>query len=81
VSLITRDSIPPSLFSNIIIPPTQSNISKIINLNVTVEDELNPFQMFRDFWDTYGEFISFIGAGFAGGAATYFFDYLKTRRK
>jgi hypothetical protein len=35
----------------------------------------------KEFWATYGDLISLVGAGFAGGISTYVFDYLKNRKK
>jgi hypothetical protein len=38
-------------------------------------------QRIKEFWNTYGSLISLVGAGFAGGASTIVFEYLKNRKK
>jgi hypothetical protein len=41
---------------------------------LTFQEEL------KDFWLAYGSMITLIGAGFAGGLSSLFFEYIKERR-
>jgi hypothetical protein len=81
VQISTKELNFPSIFPNTKIPPTQSTITKILNLTLTIEEPLTFSQRVKDFWDTYGGIISFLGAGFVGGAATYILDYIRIRNK
>lgn len=47
------------------------------NLTITVVEPPTFQQQFKDFWDTYGQPISIIAGGFAGGTASLLFDRLK----
>ncbi|MDQ6863710.1 MAG: hypothetical protein M3044_07780 [Thermoproteota archaeon] len=50
-------------------------------LHVTVLKPLSLEENLRTDWVTYGNGISLVGAGFAGGLSTYVFNYLKSRGK
>jgi hypothetical protein len=63
-----------------------SNITtRIINSRpsyFTVIVKSYPFsEQFKDFWSTYGDFISLVGGGFTAGAAALAIDRLRNRRK
>ena len=50
------------------------------NLTITVLPELTATEQFRDFWGVYGQPISIVAGGFAGGVASLFFDRLKKNK-
>jgi hypothetical protein len=43
------------------------------SLNVAIQEPFSPEERWSMFWNVYGGFISFIGAGFAAGFATIIF--------
>jgi hypothetical protein len=61
--------------------PIQGYVSTQANLSISVVRPPTISEQVKEFWDTYGEVISLVGAGFAGGISTYVFDYLKNRKK
>ncbi|MDQ6669124.1 MAG: hypothetical protein M3Y53_13005, partial [Thermoproteota archaeon] len=61
--------------------PAQGYITTKANLTISVLEPPSVNQRIKDFWSTYGSLVSLIGAGFAGGASTVVFDYLKNRKK
>ena len=61
--------------------PTQGYISTQANLSMSVVRPPTISEQVKEFWATYGDLISLVGAGFAGGISTYVFDYLKNRKK
>jgi hypothetical protein len=71
----------PSIFRNIEIPRTQSSIGAKVNLTLTVLQPMSLADTIDDLWKKYGGIISFFGAGFTGGFASFLFDYLKDNRK
>jgi hypothetical protein len=60
---------------------TQGHSSTLANLSLAVIKPPTISEQVKDFWSAYGELISLIGAGFAGGISTYILDYLKNRKK
>ena len=74
-------------FSNVNLPSNLTDISikghemATANLTISVVEPLSIQEQLKDFWSVYGVPINLIGAGFAGGLATYLFDYLKSRNK
>ena len=60
--------------------PTQGYISGKGNLSISVVPPPSIDQRIKDFWSVYGSLISFAGAGFAGAASTFVFEYLKNRK-
>jgi hypothetical protein len=60
--------------------PTQGYISGKGNLSISVVPPPSIDQRIKDFWSVYGSLISLIGAGFAGAASTFVFEYLKNRK-
>ncbi|PWU78659.1 MAG: hypothetical protein DLM72_21490 [Candidatus Nitrosopolaris wilkensis] len=82
---ISTGSIFPSKFiqlakANVSIP-TQGYITTKANLTISVVEPPSVNQRVKDFWSTYGSLVSLVGAGFAGGASTVVFEYLKNRKK
>lgn len=61
--------------------PTQGYTSTKANLTISVIEPPSFDQRIKEFWSIYGSLISLIGAGFAGGASTLVFEYLKNRKK
>jgi hypothetical protein len=61
--------------------PTQGYITTKANLTISVVEPPSVNQRVKDFWSTYGSLVSLVGAGFAGGASTVVFEYLKNRKK
>ncbi|MDQ4074455.1 MAG: hypothetical protein M3162_09170 [Thermoproteota archaeon] len=51
------------------------------NITVNVLEPLSFHEELRNFWSVYGSIISLIGAGFAGGVSSFFFESIKERRK
>ena len=60
---------------------TEGHKIALANLTISVVEPLTIQEQLKDFWSVYGVPINVIGAGFAGGIATYLFDYLKSRKK
>jgi len=52
-------------------------ITGLANLTINVREPPSFQEQFKNFWDTYGQPISIIAGGFAGGVASLFFDRLK----
>jgi len=50
------------------------------NFTVNVMEPLTFQEELKNFWQVYGSMITLIGAGFAGGLSTLFFEYIKERR-
>jgi hypothetical protein len=69
--------------SNVNLPSISTEGHEIAkaNLTISVVEPLTSQEQLKDFWSVYGVPINLIGAGFAGGLATYLFDYLKGRKK
>jgi hypothetical protein len=61
--------------------PARGYITGATNLTMTVLAPLSPTEQFKAVWDVYGQPISIILGGFAGGAASFFFDKLKKGKK
>ena len=61
--------------------PTNGSISGLVNLTLTVLEPKTTQEQFKDFWDTYGQPISIIAGGFAGGVASLVFDRFKKTKK
>ncbi len=53
------------------------NITGLANLTINVREPPSFQEQFKNFWDTYGQPISIIAGGFAGGVASLFFDRFK----
>lgn len=51
----------------------------VANVTVKVLEPLSIGEQFKQFWDTYGQPISIVAGGLAGGAATLLFDRLKKK--
>jgi hypothetical protein len=60
---------------------SQGHISTQANLSLAVIEPPTISEQVKEFWSAYGDLISLIGAGFAGGISTYILDYLKNRKK
>ena len=60
--------------------PTQGYLSAKGNLTISVVEPPSLDQRIKDFWSVYGSLISFAGAGFAGAASTFVFEYVKNRK-
>lgn len=50
------------------------------NFTVNVIEPLTFREELKDFWSAYGSMITLIGAGFAGGLSSLFFEYVRERR-
>ena len=61
--------------------PAQGHITTKANLTISVVEPPSVNQRIKDFWSTYGSLVTLVGAGFAGGASTVVFEYLKSRKK
>jgi hypothetical protein len=59
---------------------TQGNINVPINLAITVLKPLTPAEKFKEFWGIYGQPISIILGGFAGGMTSLIFDRFKKKK-
>ena len=60
--------------------PTQGFLSTKGNLSISVVEPPNFDQRVKDFWSVYGSLVSLVGAGFAGAASTFVFEYVKNRK-
>lgn len=61
--------------------PTESFITAVTNLTVEVLEPLNPSEIFKDFWDVYGDLIGLIGGGFAAGFSALVFERIIKKRE
>jgi len=61
--------------------PSESFVTAIANLTITVLEPLTVHEWFKEGWDTYGGFISLFGGGFAAGGASLVFDRLRRKSK
>ena len=61
--------------------PAENFVSRYVNLTFSVIDPPSLTQTFKDFWVTYGTPLAILAGGFVGAFATYFIDYLRSRRK
>lgn len=50
------------------------------NFTVNVLEPPSFQEELKNFWDSYGSIISLIGAGFAGGISSLFFESIKERK-
>jgi Na+/H+ antiporter NhaD/arsenite permease-like protein len=50
------------------------------NIPVTVIPKLSGVEFFKEFWDTFGEFISLIGGKFIAGITASVFERMKNRK-
>ena len=57
--------------------PAHGYITGFANLTTTVLESLTPQEQFKDFWEVFGQPISIVAGGFAGGATSLIFDKLK----
>ena len=60
--------------------PSQGYISTKGNLSISVIEPPSIDQRIKDFWSVYGSLISLVGAGFAGAASTFVFEYVKNHK-
>jgi hypothetical protein len=60
--------------------PTQGFLSTKGNLSISVVEPPSFDQRVKDFWSVYGSLVSLVGAGFAGAASTFVFEYVKNRK-
>ena len=61
--------------------PAENFASRYVNLTFSVIDPPSMTQMFKDFWVTYGTPLAILAGGLVGAFATYFIDYLRSRRE
>jgi hypothetical protein len=61
--------------------PAENFGSRYVNLTFSVIDPPSMAQTFKDFWVTYGTPMAILAGGFVGAFATYFIDYLRSRRE
>ena len=61
--------------------PTVSLLTKPINFTVTVTSPKTINDQFRDFWNTYGQFIGLFAGAFVGASAKLVFDRAKKKEK
>ena len=78
VNISTESTFPSKFFfpSQLKIP-AQGYVTGSANLTTTVLEAPSPLEQFKDFWDVFGQPISIIAGGFAGGATSLLFDKLK----
>jgi hypothetical protein len=48
---------------------------------MTISEPKGSGEQFKEFWDIYGQPISIVAGGFAGGATSLIFDKLKKRKE
>lgn len=61
--------------------PAENFASRYVNLTFSVIDPPSMTQTFKDFWVTYGTPMAILAGGFVGAFATYFIDYLRSRKE
>jgi hypothetical protein len=59
--------------------PTVGYLTRPVNLTITVLPPRNVNDQFKDFWSIYGQPISIVVGGFAGGFASLIFSRIKSR--
>ncbi len=57
--------------------PAHGYVTGSANLTITVLEAQSMLEQFKDFWDVFGQPISIVAGGFAGGATSLLFDKLK----
>lgn len=70
---ITIPSLPKSI-------PTEGYTTTPLNLTIQVLKPLTLSEGFKEFWGTYGNFISLLSGGFIAGTASIVLDRLKKNR-
>ena len=55
-------------------------MNTISNMTIHVLEPLGLSEQFKDFWGIYGQPISIVVGGFAGGATTLLFERLQKKR-
>ena len=61
--------------------PAENFASRYVNLTFSVIDPPSMTQTFKDIWVTYGTPMAILAGGFVGAFATYFIDYLRSRKE
>jgi hypothetical protein len=61
--------------------PAENFASRYVNLTFSVIDPPSTAQAFKDFWVIYGTPMAILAGGFVGAFATYFIDYMRSRRE
>jgi hypothetical protein len=61
--------------------PAENFANRYVNLTFSVIDPPSIAQTFKDFWVTYGTPMAILAGGFVGAFATYFIDYLRSRKE
>jgi hypothetical protein len=61
--------------------PTTGNITGLANLTIRVLPPLTVNEQFTGFWGSYGQVVTFLGAGLVGSFTTVLIDRLKNRKK
>jgi hypothetical protein len=61
--------------------PAENVASRYVNLTFSVIDPPSMTQTFKDIWVTYGTPMAILAGGFVGAFATYFIDYLRSRKE
>jgi len=50
------------------------------NLTISVIPKLSGIELFKEFWDTFGDFVSLIGGGFIAGITALVFERIKNKK-
>ena len=61
--------------------PDQGYINKQANLSLSVTEPPTSAEQLAAFWDAYGSLVALMTAAFMGGLSSYFFEYLRSRKK
>ncbi len=79
IANISTESLFPSkfFFPTQLKIPAHGYVTGSANLTITVLESQSMLEQFKDFWDVFGQPISIIAGGFAGGATSLLFDKLK----
>ena len=51
------------------------------NLTISVIPKLSGIELFKEFWDTFGDFVSLIGGGFIAGITALVFERIKNKKR
>ncbi len=82
---ISTGSLFPSKFIDLpgmnVSVPTESFVTRFVNLTFSIVEPPSTSEMIKEFWNTYGVPLAILASGFLGGFSTYVFDYVRNRKK
>jgi hypothetical protein len=82
---ISTGSLFPSKFIDLpgmnVSVPTESFVTRFVNLTFSIEEPPSTSETIKEFWNTYGAPLAILVSGFLGAFSTYAFDFLRSKKK